>query len=45
MGAIYRQYAEFVLLDITLFDAFMNAMFDDGQSTCLVKKPEGNVQV
>ena len=25
-------YAEFVLLDITLFDAFMNAMFDDDQS-------------
>ena len=26
------EYAEFVLLDITLFDAFMNAMFDDDQA-------------
>jgi O-acetyl-ADP-ribose deacetylase (regulator of RNase III) len=28
------EYAEFVLLDITLFDAFMSAMFDDDQSPC-----------
>jgi len=38
------EYAEFVLLDITLFDAFMNAMFDDDQAPCLLA-PERDAQI
>ena len=40
----YVEYAEFVLLDITLFDAFMNAMFDDDHAPCTLA-PERDAQV
>ena len=33
-------YAEIVLLDITLFDAFMNVMFENDPQECPVSRPE-----